>query len=149
MPSSKKTTHGLNLWESDDHPMREDFVSDNQTMDDLFSKHIADTTLHKTPYDGTPMMMGNYCGDGKADHTISLGFDPQAVIVFACGVPAVQKDAAGNLILYAGAAGDSITTGGVEILYNGGFDVHGAVTSQGTSIQLNQDKQAYGYMAFR
>lgn len=149
MPASKQTAHGLNLWTADDHPLREDFVSDNQTIEDLFGKHIADTTLHKTPTDQTPLVYGNYTGNGSSLQTITLGFNPQAVLVFPFKAQMVQKDSSGNLVLYSGVAANGLYCGPLYLMQNQGFSVKNEAVSADIYSMLNENDKVYAYIAFR
>ncbi|HCA72124.1 MAG TPA: hypothetical protein DEP60_08560 [Ruminococcaceae bacterium] len=149
MPASQKTTHGLNLWTAEDHPLRQDFVSDNQTIDDVFSAHVADTSLHKTPEDQTPMVTGTYCGDGQADRTIALGFNPRAVQVFACGSQLLQVDGSGNLALYMGITATGLSGSALKLQNDQGFHVGNDTANSYVYSLLNQSGKNYGYIAFR
>lgn len=149
MPASKQTTHGLNLWTAQDHPLREDFVNDNQKIDDLFSKHIADTTLHKTPTDPTPLVFGSYTGNGSNLQTVTLGFNPQVVIVFPQTAQLVQKDSNGNLKLYSCIVANGLSCGPLYLMKNQGFSVKNDAVNTDTYFLLNESGRVYGYVAFR
>ncbi|MCH3972922.1 MAG: hypothetical protein LKE53_09230 [Oscillospiraceae bacterium] len=147
MPSSKKTAHGLNLWGADDRPMRGDFVSDNQLTDDLISKHMADTTLHKTKDDPTPLDMGNYTGSGGDTQVIALSFTPQAVFLYPENDSPLQKDTAGSLVLYAAMVSGEDYGAGVYI--DGSTFVVMNSTAAGVHSKLNEKGRTYRYLAFR
>ena len=146
MPSSKQTAHGLNLWEAQDHPLREDFVRDNQTVDDWLSKHIADTSLHKTPTDPAQLVCGTYTGDGGK---LQTGFDPQAVLVFPFQKGLLQKDSSGNLVLYGGIAAVGLYCGPLYVLKNKGFSVKNDTAGTAVYALLNEKDSKYCYVAFR
>ncbi|WP_169009112.1 hypothetical protein [Faecalispora jeddahensis] len=49
MPSENKTPHyGLNQWQGNEYPKREDFNQDNALMDAVLAAHETDTTAHMT-----------------------------------------------------------------------------------------------------
>lgn len=49
MPSENKTPHyGLNQWQGNEYPKREDFNQDNALMDAELAAHEADTAAHIT-----------------------------------------------------------------------------------------------------
>ncbi|ARP49541.1 MULTISPECIES: hypothetical protein [Caproicibacterium] len=147
MPSSSKTAHGLNLWSAEDHPQRTDFVSDNQKIDDLFSQHIADTALHKTASDKTSLTMGTYKGNNEDMQLVSLPFAPQVLLIYPQNQSPIQKDAAGNLVLYTGAVGGFVYGDGVY-LQGSGFAVQNDDTDS-VYTKLNEKGKTYRYIAFR
>ena len=149
MPASQQTEHGLNLWTAEDHPLREDFVSDNQKIDDLISQHMADTTLHKTAADPTPMVYGSYTGNGESIQQIPLEFHPQMVLVFANKVPAIQKNDEDGLTLFAGIAVGTFNSGPVYIFSDNGFTVRNNPVGSSIYALLNKSGQVYAYAAFR
>ena len=147
MPSSSKSVHGLNLWTENDHPLREDFVQDNQTIDDLLTKHMADTTLHKTATDGAAVVIGSYVGNGNSNQKIVLDFRPCLVLVFATDTDLVGKDSSGNLVLYFGMAVQGYSPNGFTVLSNKVCPVNEKAAEVYT--QTNKAGQTYGYIAFR
>lgn len=49
MPSENKTPHyGLNQWQGNEYPKREDFNQDNALMDAALADHEGDATAHIT-----------------------------------------------------------------------------------------------------
>lgn len=54
MPSENKTPHyGLNQWQGNEYPKREDFNQDNALMDAVLAAHETDTTVHITAAERT------------------------------------------------------------------------------------------------
>ena len=80
MASSNKTEYlGLNRWIGSDRPMMEDFNADNQRLDLAVGPHLLDQALHAVP------AMGSYSGDGTAQRSIEVGFEPGWGMVFEVG----------------------------------------------------------------
>ena len=84
MPSSEKTSLGLNNWKAQDKPAREDFCGDNTLLDTLLSGHFSDQSLHLTNEERKYLAgsaAGTYEGDGEAEQQILLPFVPKIVII--------------------------------------------------------------------
>lgn len=92
MASSKKTSKlGLNLWTETDKPERDDFVQDNQKLEDLVGVHIKDTALHLTSTEKdwvkTPYKVFSFSGNGAASRVWNLDFEPKMIFFFATNRP--------------------------------------------------------------
>ena len=97
MPTSTKTTNlGLNSWLSTDKPKREDFVNDNNIIDNTVSSHIADMLVHLSSEDRelftNPFYYDILAGDGEESRTFVLDFQPKFILVFLRDTPLISYD---------------------------------------------------------
>jgi hypothetical protein len=122
----------------------------------LCGSHITDNNIHVTQDEkavwNEPLLVGSYLGTGTATQSISLPFEPKAVIVFAQETAFVTPTYQGSSLYYtyAGVAGNRYGSLGIELTSNG-FKLF-----QGTSYQLdnvipnlNRSGFHYGFIAFR
>ncbi len=94
MASTNKTENlGLNLWTQDDIPKREDFVSDNEKIDDAVEK-LRESELKFVTLE--------YTGNGKSMATFSLEKEPKCLFI-ACQDHADCELADGEIMIYGGA----------------------------------------------
>ena len=140
--ASYTTNYGLHQWESTDDFLRTDFNTDFQKIDAALAGIQADT-------DGkVEMVTGTYQGDGSDERTITLGFQPKAVLTMADGT--VAGYSSGSFYTYGGLAlpGHPATLGGessaVELTTTG-FRVH----ARSDYFRVNQSGKIYHYLAFR
>ena len=123
------TNYNLNQWEAGDRVTRDDFNADNAAIDAAL-KTIADSAGG-----GIRFASGTYTGSG-AERTISLGFQPKAVLLFTCqGATQDSAYTAGGLF-FAGAPLRCSNQSKIaaEITTNG-FTVYGnAVTGNHANI---------------
>lgn len=86
MPTNNKTSLGFNSWVDTDKPKRSDFVDDNKLLNNLLMAHFNDNQKHLTEKDkdfvNESIVVGKYCGDGKATQEVTLPFEPKFLIVF-------------------------------------------------------------------
>ncbi len=99
MSSQNKTANlGLNLWEAEDKPKRQDFCEDNQKIDAALSSHtekldghITNAGIHVTSEQKETMgkrpTIVTYKGQGRMQRIITLPERPAFVIVFAASLP--------------------------------------------------------------
>lgn len=101
MSSTNKTAKlGLNKWLGTDVPKREDFVKDNELIDNAVGTHLADNIRHVTSNDKTkwnqPYYITVFNGDGNATRTVQTDcpFNPTWGIIFANALPPSAIDIA-------------------------------------------------------
>lgn len=93
MASTNKTEIlGLNLWTQDDIPKREDFVSDNEKIDDAVGK-IRESELK--------FVTVEYTGNGKSMATFSLETEPKCIFI-TCQEHADCELEDGKIMIYGG-----------------------------------------------
>lgn len=97
MASSKKTKrYGLNQWYGTDVPKREDFVKDNEIIDNVMATHADDTSMHLTPEDRLRfdelIFRDTYIGDNAMERTFELPFQPILLIIFTVSSPINRVD---------------------------------------------------------
>ena len=137
--ASYTTNYGLHQWESTDDFLRTDFNTDFQKIDAALAGIQADT-------DGkVEMVTGTYEGDGSDERTITLGFQPKAVLLF-CGWGAAGY-AEGVYYTYGGLAlpGHPVTinSAAVEIISTG-FHLR-----NDDFQRVNEKNTGYFYLALR
>lgn len=94
MSSTNKTSKlGLNKWIGTDVPKREDFVKDNELIDNALGTHLADSVRHVTNNDkakwNEPYYITVFIGDGNSTRTVQTNcpFNPTWGIIFANALP--------------------------------------------------------------
>ena len=140
--ASYTTNYGLHQWESTDDFLRTDFNTDFQKIDAALAGIQADT-------DGkVEMVTGTYQGDGSDERTITLGFQPKAVLTMAYGT--VAGYSSGSFYVYGGLA-----LPGHPAMLDGEFSAV-EVTVSGFSLYARNDHyrvnklgKIYHYIAFR
>lgn len=121
----------------------------------LCSSHINDENIHLSPeqleFVNQPFVSGSYFGMGDATQSVTLGFEPQVVIVVANQMPLIYcNHAAGVNAAYAAVglrAGSSL---GIEITSNG-FKVRSTESevARSTYPLLNELGTTYYYIALK
>ncbi len=125
------------------------------SKDLLCGSHISDSEIHVTGQDkelwNSPFVTGSYFGNGMSSRTITLGFRPKTVAVFAAEYPSVTFDAStGSGRSYWGFAAEDGGTLGLELGTSGFKLLQGsAYTVEGCSAGLNLSGAAYFYIAFK
>lgn len=121
----------------------------------LCGSHINDESIHVSPeqleFLNQPFVSGSYLGLGEATQSISLGFEPQVVIVVANQMPLIYcNHVAGTNAAYAGVALSRGSSLGVEITSTG-FKVRSTQSevSKTTYPLLNELGTTYCYAALR
>ncbi len=152
MPSSLKTTNlELNKWIESDHPVRADFISDNEIIDSVLGGHLANSGVHLTAAEkqrvGSPFAVYAIQGTGEQSRAITLDFSPQMVFYFAQDMPlseftgSIQKINGGIAVKnYGNSEGCSI---GSNIVYVVQQDINGV------RYNLNKENGQYILVAFR
>ncbi|MDR2656100.1 MAG: hypothetical protein LBC56_08585 [Oscillospiraceae bacterium] len=160
MASSNKTDNlNLNKWIATDKPKREDFVSDNEILDQALSSHTQNSGVHinadertlwtnsaqKTP------VTGSYVGDGTTSRDFALGFQPEFIIVAQVNYFGYIFTLSGEYTKgYMAMASPAGGTPGLSVLTSG-FRVKSAasVPSDGMFYKINDNGKTYIYIAFR
>lgn len=118
----------------------------------LCGSHIRDTDIHVSPEEkakwNTPLAFSSYTGDGSSSRTISLGFRPSYVAVFASEYPCTEFEAeTGMNKIYTAYAVPGIAGSGVEITANG-FRVRNGPVLYGRTVPfLNESGVQYGFVS--
>lgn len=156
MPTNHKTSLGLNSWLGTDKPKRIDFVEDNTLLDSLLTAHFNDTEKHLSVDDRTMLsqafVMGNYLGDGQAQQTITMPFEPRMVLVFFMNRPAIYYRSSGGYyennfaIALKGSAMGGARLNGATLTVS---EDQTAPAAGGIRMNLNSQDSAYAYVAFR
>ena len=143
----------LSAWADSDRPKRADFVSDNTIIDTQLGGHIADSGIHVTSSEKAkitePFTCAGYSGNGESSRTITLGFQPKAVIVFRRGVPFVTYSGSVNTVNAACAAYGHGGSVGISIGSNGISVSESAQPDNGISVGLNTSGVQYTVIAFK
>ena len=134
------TNYQLNQWEAGDVVRRADFNADNAAIDAAL-KTIADSAGG-----GIRFASGAYTGSGS-ERTISLGFQPKAVLLFTCqGATQFSANTAGGLFfpgMPLRCNSQNITAAEIT---STGFKVYGNAVSGNST---NQNGVIYYYLAFK
>ena len=123
MSSTNKTPNlKLNSWVGIDVPCREDFVRDNNIIDNKVSSHCADNSIHIKDEErevwNTPIHLQTYFGDGSDYQTVELycDFEPKWGFVYAAQYPTSRCDVRNNTNYhYFGFFTRGVTEAGLEI----------------------------------
>ena len=141
--ASYTTNYGLHQWESTDDFLRTDFNTDFQKIDAALAGIQADT-------DGkVEMVTGTYEGDGSDERTITLGFQPKAVLLFCAG--GMTAYGGGAYIIYGGL----VLPGHPVVDYGHNNEVAVEIVSTGFRLHrdiyrnVNNDNVTYYYLALR
>jgi len=122
----------------------------------LCGSHIHNAALHFSPVERArfenPLALGNYYGGGESSRSVTLGFAPQMVVVFALNYPPVTVNfTSGSYAAHWGiAARDMNATQGIELTANG-FRLLSAASQNilGCLPRLNEAGVNYCYIAIR
>ena len=110
--ASYTTNYGLHQWESTDDFLRTDFNTDFQKIDAALAGIQADT-------DGkVEMVTGTYQGDGSDERTITLGFQPKAVVVSSGYYTAVSPFGVPNTGITVTATGFQVQQISSNVTFN-------------------------------
>ncbi len=156
MPSTHKTPHlGLNHWQASDKPKMEDFNGDNLLLDQAIAQHVAAENEHVTPQEkafvAQPFYLGSYVGNDAAKRSITLGFRPRFVLVFADQFNiALYQSNQTQTSNYLGLACLGFSTTPLEIT-NQGFSVsYSSGAAPGSAVaRLNAQGVNYAYLAIK
>ena len=136
--------YGLHQWESTDDFLRTDFNTDFQKIDAALAGIQADT-------DGkVEMVTGTYQGDGSDERTITLGFQPKALLLFDEGGLAGADR--GSYYVYGGLVlpghplldRENGSSASVELISTG-FRLH----AESGYSRINENGSEYFYLALR
>lgn len=102
MASTQKTTNlKLNQWIGTDVPKRQDFVDDNQIIDQTLGEHMGDLEQHLSTADRTKLnnlfFSGAYFGDGTSSREITLAERPSFLILYPLNYPMGKTEFQGEL----------------------------------------------------
>lgn len=153
MPSSEKTSLGLNNWKAEDKPIREDFCNDNILLDTLLSGHLSDGSLHLSQDERKYLCgsaAGTYEGTGEAMQQILLPFSPKLVFVAQSSSPPMLFSG-GVTEIHMGIASPSNGSSGMN-LSGQTLSVRQSQTEPeagGQKMCLNQAGNLYFWAAFR
>ena len=130
MATSQTNNYYLNQWISTDPVLRTDFNTDNYKIDSALNYHsnrlskleIKTNSLTNDAYtiQKPPIVMGTYTGNGAQSQSISLGFQPKAVLALRSNLtPNSDHFFANGLALYGvdSATGTEITSDGFTVHY--------------------------------
>lgn len=156
MASSKKSAMlGLSQWILTDKPKMTDFNADNLRVDNFVKEHLA-SDLHLNQdlreWLGQPTATGSYAGDGAATRTVTLGFTPKLVVVFAQNYGPIEVDTINSQPQLrfgvgaggAGSLGLQTTDQGFRVTQTLGNPPAGL-----TKVCLNQNGVVYQYFAIQ
>lgn len=119
----------------------------------LCATHITDSSIHLSPAQqtrlDTPIATGTYFGTGESSRSVSLGFKPIMLVVFANGLP-MSCNSSGTYTAFAGFATESGGTLGIELTPTGFKTSSGSTNAlRNTTPQFNESGTFYSYLAFR
>lgn len=160
MASTYKTEFlDLNKWIGSDKPKREDFVSDNQKIDDAFNKHINLSDIHVSDMEKDKWnkasekqyIIGTYTGDGYPTQNIDVGFEIDFVVVYAKNkmpyiMTAINQSMSGYMAIgsrYGSSYGVSIKDKAFSVILTSNQSVDGILS------KLNEKDLEYIYIAFK
>lgn len=158
MSSTNKTPNlKLNSWVGADVPCREDFVRDNNIIDDKITTHCSDTSIHITPQErktwNSPVFVQSYFGDNNDSQVIDLycDFEPRWGFVYASEYPINRCDVRNNTNYhYFGFFTKGVNEPGLKIegkrltVYN-----TPSLTLESELLNFNQRGIPYNIIAFR
>ncbi len=117
----------------------------------LCGSHIRNETIHVTQSDklkwNEQFITGTYFGDGESSQTVSVGFRPSFVLVFAPGLPTVRVNFESATAKTYFAVGYELSSSGVVVTEKGFRTTSG--TAGGSKLALNELGVSYGYIAFK
>ncbi len=118
----------------------------------LCGSHIRDGTIHVTQEDKDKwngyIKCGSYFGNGAASHSVNVGFEPKAVLVFCPDEsPARVNASTMQTAAYAGFAAAGYGSIGIEMTSTG-FRVKSATAGTSTAA-LNASGLTYAYVAWK
>lgn len=151
MPSTNKTQYlSLNQWVETDRPMRNDFNSDNLTLDSVLGGHVNNGDIHVTAEEKKYLtdfqQVYLYAGTGEASKTFTLTDSFRFIAVFAKDMPLSTSGKAYSALGYVGlgaSAGLSISATGTDFTVSQGEDANG------NSICLNESGVQYRVVMFK
>lgn len=118
--------------------------------------HMDDTSLHITDSErekwSTPFVTGSYVGSGSASRTLSLGFEPSFVFVFAMGYSPFGIDFENTVgKLYFGYSVDNSHGSNGVSCTSKGFQVHNGTSYKTSNVYplLNETGYTYFYYAVK
>ncbi len=117
--------------------------------------HINNTEIHlsqaQQEFLQTPFETGSYFGTGSATRTVSLGFKPRVVIIFARGYPMIYFDSStGKSYAYGGVAMEEGSTWGIELTTTG-FKVRNTTADEVKNCHpcFNETGKTYFYTVLK
>lgn len=150
MSSTNKTENlNLNQWAGTDRPQRVDFNEDNRLIDEAFTAHINDMSVHTTAADKMQNAAYSYIGDGESTQVLELEFEPDSVIVMPLthGIVTITNSFVRS---YAGANMKDVHTG--NLLIEGNRVTVKQLTPSSSEREvpcLNEDGEVYILIALR
>ena len=119
----------------------------------LCGSHINNSDIHVTTDDKTlwnaPYIMGSYVGTGATSRSVSLGFKPKLVLLFASEMPLAVADYSNSATQsYFGIGTESGSLMGLSIT-SSGFRISQSGSYSGSSMKYNQVGITYIYIAFK
>lgn len=155
MAASEKTAVlGLSRWKGTDKPRREDFVSDNDALEEKVGGHMRDAALHlnteRAARLDTPFEVRTYTGNGAAQRAVMFSFAPRMAAAFALG-KATSVAESGYTKQYAALAtaehaGGGLKLNSIQVLPQQDQSAPGA---GGTMFALNESGVEYLLIALR
>lgn len=125
------------------------------SKDLLCGSHISNSDIHLSPEQqaklDTPYQLGTYFGTGDSTQSVTVGFRPSRLLVFANGLPLFAPNGStGKSYALCGAAFGDYATLGVTLTEKG-FKVSSteSLTVRSCSPLLNDLGTTYAYAAFR
>mgnify|MGYP005784239157 CR=1 FL=1 len=158
MASTNKTTNlNLNSWTGSDKPKREDFVNDNNIIDNKLGSHLLNEDIHITntlkQKITNPFICSTYYGNGNESQTITLAFEPTLVIVFAQDKPLCEFDETNDYTINNSAMAAFNSAGESSGIYLNGTTItmsqSQTAPSNGIYNNLNNANLTYTYIAFK
>lgn len=151
--SSYTSNFGLSNWAPTDRPKREDFVSDNNIIDNVLGSHIGNIDMHLTnsekekalqPY--TTMI---YSGNGSDNRALTTEFAPKLVMVFKKDAAPVEYANSAAVINFGTAVYGHGGSAGVGVTSTGFSVRQQSTASDGKRFSLNEDGYQYFAVIFR
>lgn len=158
MASTEKTNKlGLNLWSETDKPERQDFVNDNQKLEELLGSHLQNEALHLTATEKarvkSPYMFFSFQGDGKEKKNWYLSFEPTLVFLFAANELDGGKENGLKSVFQAalfGAYGTpGISVSGAKLTLAQQTEAQAQEAGAGYRLRLNEKGVTYAGVAFQ
>lgn len=151
MPSTNKTPYlSLNQWTQSDRPMRNDFNSDNATVDAVLGNHVENGDIHVTAEEKKYLkdfqQTFMYSGTGESSKTYTFTEAFRFIAVFAKDKPLTSGSNVYTALGYVGlgaSAGLSISASGTS------FTVSQGTSSGSSTICLNESGVQYRVIMFK
>ncbi len=119
----------------------------------MCGSHIRRSDIHVTTMDkalwNSPYLAGSYVGTGTTSRSVTLGFSPKLLIIFAITFPTTIVDFSTSKAMCPIAVGSTSGCSMGLTITSTGFRVSDSESYKSSQAACNQLGYTYGYIAFR